>query len=280
MPPTPRLIGFTIVACVAATLVTVDRARADDTMQGLPDLCTDRPTKASAPCTVPTGRFQIESDAFNVTFDRTGGVDTHTYFFTDPTLKLGVTSKLDVEASLAPLVEITTFDRASGATTRDAGVGDLYLRAKLNLAGDGGDAAFGIAIVPYVKIPTARTPIGDGAVEFGVQAPTSISLPAKFSLSLDPEIDLLKNAADSGRHANMINLIGISRPFGAVTFAGEFWSDVDFDPTGTVTQYSGDVAVSWIPSRHKTYQIDGGLNFGLNRVTPTIQAYIGVSHRF
>jgi hypothetical protein len=29
-----------------------------------------------------------------------------------------------------------------------------------------------------------------------------------------------------------------------------------------------------------TLQLDGGVNLGLNRATPGVQAYVGVSHRF
>lgn len=241
-------------------------------------LCTDRPTKSTGPCTVDAGHVQIEADLFNVTLDRSGGIDTNIYLLTSPTLKYGVTDTLDVEAALSPWVEMTTRDRASGAGARNGGVGDLYLKAKLNLTGNGG--AVGIAVEPFVKLPTARAPIGNGAVETGILAPISFALAAQFSLSLAPEIDLLKDAAGDGRHINVINLIGVSRPFGAVTAAAEFWSDVDFDPKGAVIGYSFDLGLAWIPTRAPALQIDGGVNLGLNRVTPGLQAYVGISHRF
>ena len=281
-----------ICAALAAVLATNTWAESSDAppdpattsdstapTEKLRDLCTDRPTKSSAPCTVDAGHFQIEADLFNVTLSRSGGVNTNTYLFTNPTLKYGITSSLDIEATLAPVVEITTRVRDTNVKTDDTGVGDLYVRAKLNLAGNGG-GNFGIAIAPYVKIPTAGAPIGNGVVEGGVLAPISISLPAKFSMALDPELDILKNALDDGRHANLINLVAISHAAGPVTLSGELWSDVNFDPSGSVTQYSGDVAVAWAPKKLPDIQFDGGLNFGLNRATPAVQAYIGVSHRF
>lgn len=264
-------------------VLALDRpALADDSQSAagkLRDLCTDRPTKSTAPCTVDAGRFQLESDLFDAVFDRSGGVDTNTNLFTNPTLKYGVTRALDVEVGLAPVVEVTTKDRRTGARTNAVGVGDLYLRAKLNLLGDDG-GMIGVALSPYVKLPTARSSIGNGAVEAGLIAPISINLPAKFALSLDPEVDVLKDQSGGGRHANLVNLVGLSHPAGPLTVAAEAWSDVSFDPAGTVTQYSADFGVSWIPAKQPNLQFDGGVNLGLNRVTPGVQAYVGVSRRF
>lgn len=273
---------FLALCAVAATNLIASVASAEDSAAGAPklrDLCTDRPTKSTGPCTVDPGHFQLESDIFNFVVDRTGGVDTNTYLFTNPTVKYGLTQTLDLEVSVTPAIEVTTFDRASHAKSNVTGVGDLYLRAKLNLTGDDGGTV-GLALVPYLKVPTARAGIGNGAVEGGALVPMSISLPGKFSLSLSPELDLLKNQGDSGRHANLINLVGIGHAIGPVTLAGELWSDVNFDPSGRIDQYSADLGVSWIPVNQPNLQLDGGLNFGLNGVTPGVQAYVGISRRF
>ena len=177
------------------------------------------------------GHFQVESDLFNVVIDHTGGVDTDTYLITNPTLKYGLTRTLDLEASLAPLVVVTTHDRASGASGTTTGIGDLYLRAKWNLVGDDGGPV-SLALLPYVKAPTARLGIGNGAVEGGLLVPVSISLPAKFSLALTPEVDLFKNADGNGRHANMVQLVALGHALGPFSVTGELWSDFNFDPDG------------------------------------------------
>jgi hypothetical protein len=49
------------------------------------------------------------------------------------------------------------------ATTRLAGVGDTFARLKINLRGDDG-CAVALALLPYVKLPTARAGLGNGAV--------------------------------------------------------------------------------------------------------------------
>ena len=62
--------------------------------------------------------------------------------------------------------------------------------------------------------------------------------------------------------------------------SSEVWSDVNFDPGGTVTQASFDLGAAWIPAAHPNFQLDGGVNLGLNNQTPAAQAYVGVSQRF
>jgi len=242
--------------------------------------CTDRPTKSSAPCTVDAGHFQFESDVFNLTYDTSAGADTTTLLYSNPTFKLGLTNTIDAEISIAPWQTIASTDRASGRTTRAFGVGDLFLRLKANLAGDdGGD--FAMALSPYVKVPTAPNSVGNGAVEAGLSAPIQIGLPANWSLSLVPEADVLKNADDGGRHLNVSGVLSLSRPLSkTLTGSAEIWSDVNFDPAGAVTQASFDLGAGWIPAAHPNFQLDGGVNLGLNNQTPAAQAYVGISQRF
>jgi hypothetical protein len=242
--------------------------------------CTDRPTKSTGPCTVDAGHFQVESDVFNLTYDTSGGADTTTVLYTNPTLKLGLTNTIDAEINIAPWETVTSKDRASGRTMRASGVGDLYLRLKANLIGDdGGDVA--VALEPYVKVPTAPDGVGNGAVEGGLIAPIQLNLPASWSLTIDPEGDVLKNAVGGGDHFNMAGLLSFSRPLSkTLTVSLEVWADGDFDPQRTVTQTSFDLGAAWIPPAHPNFQLDGGVNLGLNNQTPAAQAYVGVSQRF
>jgi hypothetical protein len=240
--------------------------------------CTDRPTKSNGACTVDEGHFQVESDIFNATFMHTDGVTTDTYQFTNPTLKYGLTSKTDIEVNWAPYETVRTHDAHAGTTDTVSSVGDLYLRAKLALVGDN-DSTVAATLYPYVKAPTARTGVGDGAWEGGLTVPIVIKLNSAVNLSFGPELDLLQNSVGDGRHASMSQLIDLSWSLPRnITVFGEVWSNVDFDSSGTVTQYSADLAASWGFSHD--LQLDAGVNIGLNRFTPAVQVYSGVSHRF
>jgi hypothetical protein len=280
------VFGSVAVACAddAQSPPPPDKSRYD-LFNPTPDdqlrsLCTDRPTKSTGPCTVDAGHVQVESDVFNITYDHEGGVDTTTSLYTNPTFKLGLTNTLDFEVNIAPWQTVDVKDKRTGVTTHASGVGDLYLRAKQSLIGDdGGDVA--IAIDPYVKVPTAPLSVGNGAVEGGIVVPIQINLPANFQLSLDPEVDVLKDAVGDGRHANLIADVSLGYPLTkTVTVFAEIWGDVDEDPAGQVDQATFDLAAAWIPAKHPTFQLDGGVNFGLNNQTPAAQVYLGVSKRF
>ena len=246
----------------------------------LRSLCTDRPTKSTSPCTVDAGHWQVESDLYNYTEQSSDGVTTTTQLFTNPTLKLGLTNNLDFEVNIAPYEQASTHDKASGVTTTSGGVGDLFLKAKLNLLGDdGGSVAF--ALEPYVKVPTAPLGVGNGAVEEGILAPIQVSLPANWQLVIDPEYDELANAIGHGQHSNISGLLSFGYPVTkTVTVSLEVWGDADFDPIGEVKQASFDLGAAWIPAKAPNFQLDGGVNLGLNRATPGAQAYLGVSRRF
>jgi hypothetical protein len=248
----------------------------DDQMR---NFSTDRPTKSNVPCTVDAGHFQYETDIVNFTHQVTGSVHTDTLLVPNPTFKVGLTNNIDLELNIAPVVGVHTFNSAPPVSSTTWGNGDLFVRSKVNLWGDDGGGTSAFALIPYIKAPTAPTAIGDGAVEGGVIAPLAFSLPNGTTLLFNSEVDALKDSVDDRRHANYINLVNLSRQIVKdITLYVEFWSDYKNDPTQRTTQYSIDTALAW--TARPNLQLDVGANFGLNRETPAIQLYAGISQRF
>jgi hypothetical protein len=271
------------LACLCATV-----ARADDgfsLFDPAPDsdlraFCTDRPTKGTGPCTVDAGHLQIESDIFNATIANAGGTTTDTDVFTSPNFRLGLTDTVDAEINISPFVQVVTRDHATGRRMTASGFGDTFVRIKTSLVGNGsGD--FSAAFDPWLKLPTADSALGNGAVEAGGVLPLAFTLSDVWSASAVPEIDLLKNADNGGRHAAGVLALGVTRTLSSqVSASAELWGDIDGDPSGTVSEYSFDLAATWQPPGVKDLQFDVGANFGLNRDTPGQQYYVGISHRF
>jgi Putative MetA-pathway of phenol degradation len=240
-----------------------------------PAICTDRPTKSNATCTVPPGKLQLETDLVNWARTDAGGVRTDFILYSNPTLKYGLTSRADIQVNIAPYEELRT--HVAGATTTLGGVGDLYVRLKDRVTADSSKVQ--VAFIPFVKIPTARRGLGNRELESGLAVPIAVTLPDSFTLTFGPEADLLSDANHPGsRHFNIVNLVNLSKSVGKVTLIGELWSDWNFDPAGTVRQYSADAAIAWLVAPR--LQLDAGANFGLNRNTPDAQVYIGLSTRF
>jgi hypothetical protein len=238
---------------------------------------TDRPPKANVPYTVDAGHFQYETDLVNFTHQVTGTVHTDTLLAPNPTFKVGVTNNVDVEINPS-FAGVHTFDTAAATSSTLWGIGDTFLRSKINLWGnDGGDTA--AALIPYVKAPTAPLGIGNGAMEGGLIGPLAVNLPNSFVLLLVPEVDVLKDSADDGRHGNYVFDVNLSREvIKNVTAYVELWSDYNADPTQKATLMSADVAVAWVIVPN--VQVDFGANVGLTSATPAIQLFAGLSQRF
>ena len=264
-----RSILLLPVALLALALSSV--ARADDAPSSI---CTDRPTKANATCTVPQGMWQLETDVGNATHDAYVGGSTDTLYFVNPYLKYGINAHTDIEVNWAPVVRVRT--TAQGVRNTVQGAGDLYLRLKSNLySGD----VFSASLIPFIKAPTASQGIGNGHWEGGVALPMSASVGGGFTVTVGPELDALADADGRGNHLSMTNLVNIAHSLTSkLSVALEYWRQDNYDPSGTVRQQSADIAFTYAVNAN--FQLDTGANMGLNSATPDQQVYLGLSYRW
>jgi len=237
-------------------------------------ICTDRPTKSNFACTVPKGKWQVESDLYNYSRLTADGVTTEAQLFTSPVLKYGISDSADVNIAWVPYARVTT--EAAGVRDTVDGVGDVVLRVKQRFTPT--DRQLQFSLIPYVKLPTAPRGIGNREWEGGVIAPTNLALPGSVTLTVVPSLDLLADADGSGRHVQLTGLVNIGKQIGRTTLYGELWTSQNFDPAGTIRQYSADFAVAHL--LNDELQIDVGGNFGLNKATPDAQLYVGISARW
>jgi hypothetical protein len=237
-------------------------------------ICTDRPTKANAPCVVPEGTWQLETDVGNATHDAHPGSSTDTLYFVNPYLKYGIGAHTDIEVNWAPAVSIRTKADGDRHTTR--GSGDIYVRVKTGLySGD----VFSASIIPFVKAPTASHSIGNDHWEGGVAIPMSAAVGGGFTVTIGPELDALADADGHGRHLAVTNLVNIAHPLtDALSVAVEYWRQDNHEPSGRVKQESADIAFTYLVS--PDLQLDLGANVGVNKATPDHQLYAGFSYRW
>jgi len=246
------------------------------------DFNTDRPTKSNVPYTVDAGHFQYEGDLFIYGYDNTSTPDTNitTWTIGNPTFKLGLLNNLDVEVNFSFYNSIRTATVSTGASTVSQGFGDTFTRFKWNLFGNEGGVP-AMALIPYAKWPTA--PIfpqgtGNGYIEGGLIAPLAIPLPGGFTTILMAEMDFVKNGFNDFYRVNIPTLINISRPiFENVTAYAEIYANWSTDPR-VANIYTADFAIAWQP--RPNFQLDVGVNIGLNPAAPPYQIYVGIAQRF
>ena len=63
-----------------------------------------------------------------------------------------------------------------------------------------------------------------------------------------------------------------------LSLSAELWGRWDWDPSGTGKQASADGSIAYLVSNK--LQLDAGANFGLNKQTPDVELYTGVSILF
>ena len=237
-------------------------------------ICTDRPTKANAVCTVPAGRVQAETGLAGWSLTRMDGTRSKLLTLGASSAKFGLTAKSDLQIGFTPIARLTV--RQDGGRQQLAGVGDVVIRYKRRLTGDTSPVQAGI--IPFIKLPTARRGLGNRRVEGGIAVPVSFGA-GKSTFTFGPELDLLADGDGNGHHLSLVNLINLAVPVvPGLTVIGELWSNYNFEPAGTVRQASADAALAYALS--DDLQLDAGANIGLTRDTPDIELSAGASIRF
>ena len=281
------LIAFAAAAAAASPTFaqTPDKSRhslANPTPRAaLHELSTDRPDKTESPYTVDAGHLQIELDFATYTrdTDRSGGqiIRAETLGIAPVNLKLGLTNSTDFQLLIDPYVRKTVKDRAAGTRDRIDGFGDTTIRLKHNLWGnDGGSTA--LALMPFVKLPTASRGIGNGAVEYGLIVPLAIEVSDRIGIGLMSEVHLLEESDGQGYAATFINSATMS--FGITDRLGAY--------TELFTERSTERGARWVATADVglTYavtgdlQLDGGVNLGITEAADDLQLFFGISRRF
>jgi hypothetical protein len=259
-----RAIGGVLLAVSAAGV-----AQAEDA-----PVCTDRPAKANAVCTVPAGQAQIETSGVGWSLTKFDGTRSELLTIGASFAKIGLSERSDLQIGFTPYAELRI---RNGVRSRVSGVGDVVVRYKHRLTGSG--AAVQVAAIPFMKLPTAADGLGNGRLEGGLAIPISFALSGAATLTLGPELDVLADADGDGRHPALVNLVNVSVPVAPrLTVVGELWTSLNFDPDGTAQQASLDVAVAYAVSGN--LQLDVGANLGLTRETADFEGYAGISLRF
>ena len=196
-------------------------------------------------------------------------------------MKLGWTNWIDFEVGFNGYLNAATHSNLNGALISNGhGFGDTFFKTKFNIFGNDG-GTFALALIPIVKAPSAAPGLGNGVVEGGVVSPLQINLPQDYTLILQTEIDVLKNANDDKRHANFANLACLSHalPFISkdLSLSVEFFSSVGTE-SAIPAVYTFDLGLAYLIQPN--VQLDVGANLGLTKASPDVNVYTGISTRF
>lgn len=263
-----RVIPVTLLLCAAMPAAAGE----------LRDLCPDRPGLGTPACTLDPGHVQLEVGLVDWTRDDDGGTRTDTILAGDALLRIGLTDRMEAQIGWTSFGHVRERDRLAGTVSNASRVGDASVAIRWNLKNPDGSGT-SIAVMPHADLPIGRAPLGAGDWGAGLLVPLSFELPAGLSLALTPGIAAAADADGDGRHLAYGSVVGLGFAFGdSVSASAELGLTRDRDPAGHSTQALGGFSLGWQPA--DDWQIDTGINVGLNAETPDSEVYLGVSRRF
>ncbi len=245
------------------------------------ELSTDRPDKTESAYTVDAGHFQLEMDIANFTRDRvqnaTENTKTETYGVVPFNIKAGLTDSIDLQILVDTYTHQRVTDYTAGTRTTISGFGDITARSKINIWGNnGGDTA--LAVMPFVKFPTAQNGLGNGKVEGGVIVPLAVALPHGFGLGLMTEVDINHDALGGGYHPEFINSVTVGTDLTeSVGMYVEFFTSRSAE---TGAQWNNTADLGFTFALADNIQLDTGVNVGVTRAADDINAFVGISFRW
>ncbi len=235
----------------------------------------------NGPYTVDAGHIQIECVpllyAYDHNTEQSADFISNFHSYGSTTFRLGLLNHLDLGVTFAPHVELRTYDRLTGVTKTQSGVGDLTLRAKLNFWGDdAGSTAFGL--VGFLKVPTSPMGLGNGAYEGGIGLPLALELPKGWWLGVTPEFHWDHDVSSSGYHFDFASTLFLWHQI-----AGNLSGYVE--SSNFISAESGgpwistvDVGITYVWGKH--VQLDAGAYIGVTPAANDISPFLGISFRF
>ena len=242
----------------------------------LRSLCPTRPGMATPPCIVDSGHALAELGLVDWTLDKQGSDRTDTVVAGDLLLRFGIDKMSEVQIGLTGFGSVRS--RIGGVVSRVTSIGDMTLAYKRSLMNPDGSGV-SVAVQPFVTLPTGGSAIGAGDWGAGFILPVGAPLTDKISLEFTPEVDAAVNSSGSGRHFAVSAVEGLSFTLSSkVSAALEVQEVHDADPSGHQDHALAGLAVAFQPSSN--WQLDMGSIAGLDRNSPDIELYVGISRRF
>lgn len=255
-----------VIVCALVLLIARGAAAADGDA-----LDPDRPDVSSSARTLGAGRVQLET---GVLAERTrlAGEPTERRISAEMLLRIGVAERLELRVDGEPIVAVRGVEDAID-------VGDFRVGAKWRfLDALEGAASPMLALLPFVKLPTAPTPIGSGKADYGLLLAASFELPADFALDANAGLAAIGQTRPSGYLLQALVAASLSRKlaaavtgFGEIFYASrEEWSGRD--------QVGVDAGIVWtvLPN----LALDAAVGTSLHGRLPDVFVRAGGSVRF
>ncbi|MEO7098598.1 MAG: transporter [Luteolibacter sp.] len=227
-------------------------------------LSTDRPDTTESPYTVDPGHLQFEMELANWT--RNG--NEREFSLGELNSKIG----LDAATDLQVVIPFYTHVRDGGE-----GFGDVEIRLKHNLWGND-EGATALAVMPFIKIPTANGDLGNDEYEGGLIVPFGFAGPADWSCAVMAEMDV--DADDDGSGHHLVAVTSATASHELTENTGIFLELVSVlsAESGSDWEAYFNTGMTWEVT--PTWQLDGGIRVDLTNASTDFTPFLGASTKF
>ncbi|HEX7261072.1 MAG TPA: transporter [Luteolibacter sp.] len=227
-------------------------------------LSTDRPDTTESPHTVDAGHFQFEMELAN--WSRDG--DGEEFSLGELNAKIGLSHCTDLQVVMPFYTHVS-----HGAE----GFGDVQVRLKYNLWGND-EGATALALMPYVKVPTANGDLGNDEFEGGLIVPFGFDGPSGWACGVMAEVDLEADEDGSGHH--LVALASATTSHSVTENTGIFLELVSVlsAESGSDWEAYFNTGMTWAIT--PTWQLDGGVRMGLTKASTDVTPFLGLSSKF
>jgi Putative MetA-pathway of phenol degradation len=240
------------------------------------DTCPERPGQTTPPCTVEPGHALAEMGLIDWSLQNDIDVRSDTITIGQVALRVGIADHAEIAIGWTPFTTARTRNRTTGGVDRESGVGDVGFAIKRSFGRADSPIA---AIKAFVTVPVGKGPAGAGDWSAGLQLPMALPLSDKWQFALTPEIDAAVDDDGSGRHLAYGGAAGIGYQMSKrLSLSADVRVLQDNAPGDPSTHATAGMALAYQPS--DMLQFDIGATIGLNRTSPDLETYIGISKRF
>ncbi len=227
-------------------------------------LSTDRPDTTESAHTVDAGHFQFEMEIASWTRD---GRERE-FSLGELNAKIGLGDSTDLQ------VVMPFYTRVRNGPE---GFGDVEIRMKQNLWGND-EGATALALMPFIKLPTANGELGNDEFEGGLIVPFSFDGPSYWACAVMVELDLEADDDGRGHHLAVLNSATASHDLTENTAVFLELVSVLSAESGSDWEAYFNTGMTWALT--PTWQLDGGVRVGLTDAATDLTPFLGMSTKF
>ncbi len=238
------------------------------------EMSTDRPDATESPYTVGRGRIQVESTVVGFGSDLRGDWEVRVWNLGATNLRLGYTPNTEVQVVVDGFLDVESEHRPSRTVVREKGLGDVTVRYKWNLRGNDVEGP-AYALMPFVKIPTAKEGLGNKKVEGGLIFPYAKELENGWQFGAMTEIDVVRDEEKDGYKPVWFNTVTVGHDL-TQKLAG--FVELTSRTGEGHHQLGFNFGVTY--AVNKDLQLDLGTQVGLSRSADDFGMFLGFAKRF